>query len=155
MHSAFNPADGLLLFSNFPDKAGNPFLSKVSGSEGKELPTVLVVDDERIIVDTLSEILNEHGFNASPAYSCDEALAKAAASPPDVVISDVVMPGQTGVDLGIAVRELFPPARVILLSGQAVTSTLLDKARDQGYEFELLAKPLHPRVLLELLSLGG
>jgi DNA-binding NtrC family response regulator len=59
------------------------------------------------------------------------------------------MPGMTGVDLGIHFRRAHPQCRVLLFSGQAATSDLLEQARVQGYEFEVLAKPLHPSVLIE------
>lgn len=155
LRALISPPTAFFLASDFSGDGSGLFPSRLSEPVPKKIPKVLIVDDERLIADTLAEILNENGFRTSVAYDCEEALDKAMASPPDVVISDVIMPGRTGVDLGIAVRELCPTARIILLSGQAATATLLDSARQYGYEFELLAKPLNPRILLELLSPGG
>lgn len=113
---------------------------------------VLVVDDERLIADTLSAILAESGFSASAAYSAEEALAAARTEQPDIVISDVLMPKMTGVELGIRLREELPEARVILFSGQAATSELMRKAQTDGYIFELFPKPIHPEELIAKLK---
>lgn len=59
------------------------------------------------------------------------------------------MPGMNGVQLAIAVRKLFPAVNILLFSGQAGISEVLLEGRQQGYQFELLAKPLHPLKLLE------
>jgi CheY-like chemotaxis protein len=59
-----------------------------------------------------------------------------------------MMPGMTGVELAIQFKQSQPECKILLFSGQAATSDLLRKAREQGYEFELLAKPVHPADLL-------
>ena len=112
---------------------------------------VLVVDDESTIRDTLVEILNGGGFEAVGASSGDAALEILPRFSPDVVVSDVVMPGKNGVEAAIRIRELLPLCRVILISGQAATGDLLREARDAGHEFEILAKPFRPQVLLAVL----
>ncbi|MFP5228792.1 MAG: response regulator [Acidobacteriota bacterium] len=113
---------------------------------------VLVVDDERLIADTLSAILDDSGFTASAAYSGEEALEAARTLQPDVVISDVLMPKMTGVELGIRLRQECPQSRVILFSGQAATSELLLKAQAEGHTFELFPKPIHPEELIAKLK---
>jgi CheY-like chemotaxis protein len=77
-----------------------------------------------------------------------EALDAARAVKPDLVIADVVMPGLSGIDLAIQLKELCPTCKVLLLSGQAQTADLLETARQQGHDFEVLAKPIHPTDLL-------
>ena len=52
----------------------------------------------------------------------------------------------------IRIRELLPSIKILLFSGQAATADLLEKARAQGYEFEILAKPVHPQDLLSRLQ---
>src|SRR5579871_4738632 len=113
---------------------------------------ILVVDDESTIRDTLVEILNGAGFEAVAVASGDAALETITGFKPDVVLSDVVMPGRNGVETAIRIRELLPRCRVILISGQAATADLLREARAAGHEFEILAKPFRPQVLLEVLS---
>jgi CheY-like chemotaxis protein len=77
-----------------------------------------------------------------------EALAAARKEQPDLLISDVVMPELSGVDLAIQLKELCPSCKVLLFSGQAATTDFLREARQQGHSFEVLAKPIHPNALL-------
>lgn len=109
---------------------------------------VFVVDDERIIASTLATILTLHGFDATPYTLPLEALQAAQFEAPDLLISDVVMPLLSGVDLAIQMQEHRPHCKVLLFSGQASTADLLEGARNGGHEFELLIKPVHPTDLL-------
>jgi CheY-like chemotaxis protein len=111
-------------------------------------PKVLVADDERVIADTLTMILNQSGFDARAVYSGEKALELAPTFQPDMLISDVIMADLNGIDAAIRIRELLPGIKILLFSGQAATADLLEKARTQGYEFEILAKPVHPQDLL-------
>jgi DNA-binding NtrC family response regulator len=116
------------------------------------LKKVVVIDDERIIADTIATILRKSGFDATPKYDADSALEHFACSPPEIVLSDVDMPGMNGVELAISLKARFPDCRVILFSGQAVTADLVEEARSRGYHFEVLAKPIHPTDLLKVLA---
>jgi CheY-like chemotaxis protein len=109
---------------------------------------VLVADDERVIADTLAMILNQSGFQARAAYTGEKALEMAAEFKPEMLISDVIMAGLNGIDAAIKIREILPNIKILLFSGQAATADLLEKARERGYEFEILAKPVHPQDLL-------
>jgi CheY-like chemotaxis protein len=119
--------------------------------ENHAKPKVLVADDERVIADTLAMILNQSGFEARAVYSGEKALELAPSFQPDMLISDVIMAGINGIDAAIQVRTLLPKIKILLFSGQAATADLLEKARAQGYEFEILAKPVHPQDLLNRL----
>jgi DNA-binding response OmpR family regulator len=119
--------------------------------ENSAKPKVLVVDDERVIADTLAMILNQSGFDARPVYSGEKAVELAATFKPNMLISDVIMPDLNGIDTAIRMRALLPGIKILLFSGQAATADLLEKARAQGYEFEILAKPVHPQDLLNKL----
>jgi CheY-like chemotaxis protein len=111
-------------------------------------PKVLVADDERVIADTLAMILNQSGFQAQAVYSGEKALELAESFQPDMLISDVIMADLNGIDAAIRIRSLLPEIKILLFSGQAATADLLEKARTDGYEFEILAKPVHPQDLL-------
>jgi CheY-like chemotaxis protein len=115
-------------------------------------PKVLVADDERVIADTLVIILNQAGFDAVAAYSGRKAVEMAEEIKPEMLISDVIMPDLSGIEAAIAVRKSLPSCKILLFSGQAATADLLDKARAQGHEFEILAKPVHPQDLLAKLK---
>jgi CheY-like chemotaxis protein len=114
-------------------------------------PKVLVADDERVIADTLAMILNQSGFEARAVYSGEKALESVTTFVPDMLISDVIMADLNGIDAAIRIRELLPGIKVLLFSGQAATADLLEKARANGHEFEILAKPVHPQDLLNKL----
>jgi CheY-like chemotaxis protein len=109
---------------------------------------VLVADDERVIADTLAIILNQAGYDASAVYSGNDAVTQAQALKPSLLISDVIMPDMNGIDAAIKIRALVPTCKILLFSGQAATADLLENARLQGHEFEILAKPVHPQDLL-------
>jgi CheY-like chemotaxis protein len=110
--------------------------------------TVLVVDDERLIADTVTEILTQHGFAAFKAYSGEEAVRLSQVLKPDIVLSDVLMPQMTGIQMAILIREALPTTQIVLFSGQATTAELLRQAAAAGHRFELLAKPIHPEELV-------
>lgn len=123
--------------------------SKADGAQAARAHLrVLVVDDEPLIAQTVAAILNGHGFEALEANSAEEALQIARSFQPDIVLSDVLMPRMTGVDLGVRLRREFPQTRVLLFSGQAATSELMRRAEEQGYHFELFPKPIHPDELI-------
>jgi CheY-like chemotaxis protein len=111
-------------------------------------PVVLIVDDEKVIADTLSIILSKSGFTTMTAYDGAAALTLATESAPDLLISDVVMPNMSGIDLAIAMTRMIPACKVLLFSGQASTVDLLKKARENGHDFTTLAKPVHPTDML-------
>lgn len=111
-------------------------------------PVVLVVDDESAIADTLTEILSRSGYAATAAYDANDALETALLTPPELLITDVILPGMSGIELAITVRRIFPDCKILLFSGQAQTNDLMANARSQGHQFTLLNKPIHPRDLL-------
>jgi DNA-binding response OmpR family regulator len=111
-------------------------------------PVVMIVDDESSIADTLAEILSRSGYAAVTAYDGDSALETALLMPPEMLITDVFLPGMSGIDLAITVKRIFPDCKIILFSGQASTADLLAAANRDGHQFLLLNKPIHPGDLL-------
>ena len=111
---------------------------------GSGNPLVFVVDDEPAIALTLSMILQKEGFETRPFTEPLEALQVVRTTAPNLLISDVVMPLLSGIDLAIQVRDLYPECKILLFSGQANTESLLKNAREKGHDFELLTKPVHP-----------
>jgi CheY-like chemotaxis protein len=73
---------------------------------------------------------------------------RARETKPDLIISDVIMGDMNGIEAAIRIRQILPGCKILLFSGQAATADLLEKARAQGHEFEILAKPVHPQDLL-------
>jgi DNA-binding response OmpR family regulator len=117
----------------------------------KKLPRrrVLVVDDEQTIADTLATILCGAGYDAIPCYDAPSALQNGGFRTPDLLITDVVMPGMNGVALAIEWKRRWSACGVLLFSAMGVSFDLVEQARREGHDFEILAKPIHP---IELLS---
>src|ERR1039457_5273860 len=115
-------------------------------------PRVLVVDDEHVIADTLAKILDLNGYEASAVYTGTAAVESARSLQPDLIISDVIMPDMDGIQAAINIRGFLPNCKILLFSGQAATANLLENARSQGHEFEILGKPVHPADLLAKLK---
>ncbi len=112
---------------------------------------IFVVDDEPVIASTLATILRMNGFSARFFTSPLEALTAARSKVPDLLISDVTMPGISGIDFAIKMRAQHPECRVLLFSGHPATPGLLEEARAQGHDFRLLLKPVPPaEFLLEI-----
>lgn len=111
-----------------------------------------MVDDEPVIADTLVDILNGEGYNAISTSNGSSAIEWATKFSPDVVVSDVIMPGLSGIDTAKAILKQVPNCRIILFSGQAASVDLVAEASKDGYSFEVLAKPIDPDVLLNTIS---
>jgi CheY-like chemotaxis protein len=71
---------------------------------------------------------------------------------PDLAILDVMLPKMNGIDLAIVIKANYPGCHVLLFSGHANTAMLLEEAGRKGYQFEVLAKPVHPSLMLERAS---
>jgi CheY-like chemotaxis protein len=109
---------------------------------------ILIVDDEPAIADTLALIFSKAGYIATAVYSGKKALALVASERPALVITDVVMPGMDGIELAKTIRSSHPGCHILLISGNAGNYPLLEVAREAGHSFEILPKPIHPRILI-------
>lgn len=109
---------------------------------------VFIVDDEYVIATTLAMILRREGFDVTPFTEPLVALESARAAAPDLLVSDVLMPVLSGIELAIHLRALSPACKVLLFSGTATIENLLKSAHAEGHDFELLLKPVHPLTLL-------
>ena len=78
--------------------------------------SVLIVDDNRDITDSLAAALAANGYSPRVAYNGAAALQMSAADPPDVVFLDVVMPGMDGWELARRLRDLVPGRRPLLVA---------------------------------------
>jgi CheY-like chemotaxis protein len=114
-------------------------------------PITYVVDDEWLIASTLAAILNSSGFSAVAFTNPLEALKAAESQTPALLISDVMMPEMTGIELAVRLTSMHSKCKVLLFSGQAATVNLLESARQEGHDFVLLQKPVHPKDLLAAL----
>ncbi len=103
------------------------------------MPKVLIIDDERSILDTLRILLRGEGFEVSVADSGRDGLLRLPEIEPDVVLTDIRMPGVSGIDVLAAVRESDPDLPVILMTAQASLQSAV-QAVNQG-AFYYVQKP--------------
>jgi DNA-binding NtrC family response regulator len=105
---------------------------------------ILVVDDDDVIRDTLCELLSQE-YSCQTAETAEEALAKLQAQPFDVVLTDISMPGLSGMELLNKVLQLYPGTSVIMISG------LSDEEQAQSLisqgAFDYLLKPFRLEVV--------
>jgi CheY-like chemotaxis protein len=113
---------------------------------------VLVVDDESAIADTIAKILTLSGFPATAAYDGNEALETALLLPPELLITDVALPGMNGIELAVTIKRIFPNCKILLFSGQASTLDLIEAAGRDGQHFTLLNKLVPPQDLLAMVA---
>jgi CheY-like chemotaxis protein len=113
----------------------------------------LIVDDEHTIADSLQQIVAAAGYEAAAAYCGDDALRAAEKNPPDILLTDVLMPGLNGFEVALRIKAIAPSCRLVLFSGQTATVQLADQYTDifaaKRYRFVLLPKPIHPEALLQ------
>jgi len=113
---------------------------------------ILVVDDEVTVAETLALILQGCHYDVRAAFSAEQAIEILAEWRPDLVITDVMLPQMNGIDLGCVVKANYPNCGVLLVSGHPGTTELLEIAWQKGNHFEILAKPLHPAVILDMVA---
>ena len=110
---------------------------------------ILVVDDETAILDTLKILLKREGYAVTTACTGKEALVLLEEDPPDMVLTDIRMPGLTGLDVLNRAREVDPEAVVILMTAQASLQTAMEAVNAGAYHY--LQKPFANEELLGLL----
>ena len=113
---------------------------------------ILVIDDDPVVLETILLVLQHNGFDAKGADTAEEALSSARFNPPDILISDILLPGLSGIEVAVRIRKFLPNCRVLLISGDTTATEALQSARAAGHIFEVLPKPTSPEVLLETLN---
>jgi DNA-binding NtrC family response regulator len=114
---------------------------------------VLVVDDYSPSADGLVEHLETWGFSARAAYSAEQAIAAAEEFDPELVVSDLVMPGADGIQLLERLRAQNLDVEFLMLTGQGTIETA--KEAIQKGAFDYLTKPVDPAHLRHLLTLAS
>src|SRR5436190_1277758 len=109
------------------------------GSAMSAQPSILVVDDEMGILDVLRILLKGEGFDVTTAQGGKAGLEALKGNPPDIVLTDIKMPGVSGTDILAAVREQDPETPVILMTAQASLQSAI-QAVNQG-AFYYIQKP--------------
>ena len=102
---------------------------------------ILIVDDENSICEVLSQYLQKDGYLVSTASSGEEALGVLASSKTDLMISDIKMPGMTGVDLLKQVKEMGLALPVLMTTGFPTLDTAIEALKLGAYDY--MTKPFH------------
>jgi CheY-like chemotaxis protein len=110
---------------------------------------VLVVDDDRLVADTLALVFGKSGFDVRAAYSADQALAFAREFNPHLLLCDVTMPGRDGLTLLRDMTKEQPACRVIMLTGfYSNLKSVREQASKLARPVGILTKPCQPAELL-------
>ncbi len=101
---------------------------------------ILVVDDERLILKIIADILTKEGYEVLTAYNCEKAIEYLQSHIFDVVLSDIKMPKKTGIDLLEEIKDQDPNTPVILMTGFASLETAVEAVQNGAFDY--LIKPL-------------
>ena len=130
--------------------AGYPPACPVAQADEDLRLRVLIVDDDPDVLRPLCDYLSRSGLIVQAATSAGEAIELYQAAQPDIVVSDIAMPGMDGIELCSILRKAHPGLVVVLMSGQA-SDIEITRLRDLGAT-ALLPKPFTMRQMLELLQ---
>ncbi len=110
---------------------------------------ILVIDDDRLVADTLSLIYKANGFESEACYSAAEALERARSFDPALMLCDVTMPEEGGLSLAEKVNREMPSCKMLMLTAYSSNATQvhLHSIRLKR-PIKLLAKPCPPDELL-------
>lgn len=109
--------------------------------------SILVVDDDALALDSISTILSGAGFSVQTAGSAAQAMEKLQVGAFDAVVSEIRMPGATGMELLESIKRMAAPPPVMLMTGYADIATTIDAVKKDAFDFIL--KPVKPSVLID------
>lgn len=117
---------------------------------------LLVLDDERIIADTMCMIANHYGYEAKAAYNHSSAIAIAHEFHPDFFLTGFNnCSDENGCETAAIVLSFLPHCRIAIFSGSKNAVPVLQDFLDRGYDFDVLAKPVHPLDFVEWMKSHG
>ena len=106
----------------------------------KDAPTVLVVDDEPALADSLQKILERESLRVLTASSGGEALEIIRREPVSVLLTDLMMPGMSGMDLLRASKSVAPETETVLMTAYGTVENAVDAMKQGAYDF--VTKPI-------------
>ena len=113
--------------------------------------TVLLVDDEQPILDSLSHFLEINDFSVKTATSGEEALAQFRAAPVNLVVTDLVMDGMGGIDVLQEIKKIKAETPVFILTGQGNMNLAIQALRSGADDF--IEKPYDVEELIEKMEI--
>jgi len=106
-----------------------------SGTAAAATARVLVVDDERTVLDVFHDYLASEGYQVTPVASGEEAVRVLGEVKPDVILTDLNLPGLSGLDVMRQARTVDPEVAVIVVTGHASASSAIDALRQGAYDY--------------------
>lgn len=125
------------------------------------MPSVLVIDDDPEVRDSIRQVLSRVGFDVRTADNGETGIQAFYERPPDVVIVDIIMPRNNGIEVIRKIRGSFPGARIVAITGGGnfgrsgykpgtlVTEAYLASASESGAD-AVMTKPFHRTELIAL-----
>lgn len=115
--------------------------------EGEDMAkTILIVDDEERVVQSITGVLEDEGFRVAAAKSGEEAIETFQRENPDVTLLDIWLPGMDGIEVLKRFKGILPECQVIMISGHATISTAMAAVKLGAFDF--IEKPISLDVLL-------
>ena len=112
---------------------------------------VLVVDDDHLVADTLQLVFKVNGYESEAVYSAADGLARARTFAPGLLLCDISMPEQNGLQLAEALHHEMPNCKLLMLTAYASNAIKVEQhAHRTKRPLRLLSKPCRPEVLLRI-----
>lgn len=112
--------------------------------------SILVVDDDRVILTLVSGLLTPQGWDVDTAADGSGGLARLEARPYDIVLADILLPDIDGLELARRARQRRPECRVFVMTAASTPERVLDALREQVFGY--FSKPFAPGAIIELLE---
>lgn len=113
-------------------------------------PMILIIDDDPSITASFSQLLETRGYDVRTASRADEAINSFSAVELNLVITDVCLPGMSGLDALGAFRRLYPRLPVVVMTGQGSVDTAIEATKRGAFDY--LLKPIDPDALLKVVE---
>jgi two-component system response regulator HydG len=111
-----------------------------------EARTVLIVDDDAAMRQMLESLFREQGYAVQEAGSADEAIERARETEFDAVLSDIKMPGKSGIEMVGELRQLRPETPVVLMTAFGSIDSAVEAMRAGAFDY--ITKPFEPEAVL-------
>jgi putative two-component system response regulator len=108
--------------------------------------TILVVDDDQLVLGSFVMLLDAHGYKVMTAENAEEALDRIERASPDIVLTDIRMPGMDGIELAGRIHERDPEIPVLIMTGHAELNAAINAVKRGAFDF--IMKPMDPEYLI-------
>ncbi len=110
---------------------------------------VLVIDDDKLVADTLNLIFLANGFQSEARYSAATGFERARSFDPELVLCDVTMPDENGLELAERLQKERPQTRMLMLTAYSSNTSKVEAQSSRlGRPLKVLCKPCRPEYLL-------